>query len=161
MKYLIAVFILLVAGMSSAQAERDDHSDSMRQVRERMAKIANKLEFSEEQRAETRALLRESFADIRVIREEMGTNMEAIKELSDDSNFDADSLATLANAQGDLFAQQLEIRFATRAAFNDILTDEQRERLGGLKEERNDRKEFLREQRRERREHFRESTDGV
>ena len=83
MKHLILVVILLMAGMSSAQAQRDERPDASGKMKERILRIADKLEFSQDQRLETRQLLQGSFADIKVIREEMGTNRGAMKSLAE------------------------------------------------------------------------------
>ena len=161
MRYILLLAILIFAGIGTAQAQHDQNPDAMHNVKERILRIAEKLEFNDDQRAETRALLQDSFADLKVIKEEMGANMEAIKALAEDPDYDADSVAELARSQGELFAQQLEIRMATRVAFHEILTDEQKARLEAFKDQREERKDFLRDQRRERREHCRQDRKGA
>lgn len=128
----------------------------VREVRARILKMADKLEFSREQRAATREMLQGTFADLKEIREAMKVNNEVLKSIVEDADYDADAVADLARAQGELFARQMVIRATTRAAFNDILTDDQKTRLAELKAVRDDRGNFLKEQSRARREYFRE-----
>lgn len=156
MKQVILVVIVLVAGMSSAQAQHGRHADAPRDMKAHMHSLANKLGFSDDQKAEARELLQGSFTDLKVIREEMRANRDAMKTLIEDSGYDADAVAELSRLQGELFAQQLEIRLATRAAFNDILSDDQRARLAEFKAKRSDRRAFLRQQRMERHRYFRD-----
>ncbi len=126
------------------------------EVRARILKMADKLEFSREQRAATREMLQGTFADLKEIGEAMKVNNEVLKSIVEDADYDADAVADLARAQGELFARQMVIRATTRAAFNDILTDDQKTRLAELKAVRDDRRNFLKEQSRARREYFRE-----
>ncbi len=155
MKYPLLVFVLLFAGMSSVQAQQDRRPGAGHNVKERILRIADKLEFSDEQRAETRELLQGTFADLQQIRGEMRANKETMKTMVEASGYDADAVAELSRVQGELFAQQLAIGISTRAAFNNILTDDQKARLEEFKAQREDRREFLREQGIERREYFR------
>ena len=103
----------------------------------RMEFIADELELTEEQREAIRASIDVAVSDARPVLEAMRDNREALREAGDPESYDAATVAALAETQGDLVAELILLKTATRAEVFGVLTPEQVEAI----EERRSRRE--------------------
>lgn len=94
-----------------------------------MERLAKRLDLSEEQRAQTKAISNK-YRDMKVdLRDRMRQNRSELRELTRQADFDESAIRRLAEKQGDLKAEMIVLRARQRADLGTILTGEQRARL--------------------------------
>ena len=94
-----------------------------------LARLADRLNMTEQQRAEVEAVLDESRQRMVKLREQMRENRVQLRELSGKTDFDEAAVRSIADKQGDLKAETIVLRARQRHATKAVLTDEQRAQL--------------------------------
>jgi len=90
------------------------------------ARMALKLQLTEEQREEINAIHEAARELKEPVVEELVINRQAIKELIKVDPYEAAAVGVLATAQGELYSQLVLIRANAKAAVYGLLTDEQK-----------------------------------
>ena len=106
----------------------------------RMEIIADELGLTEEQRDAIRATVDTAVSDARPVLEAMRDNRQALREAGDPESYDPATVAALAETQGDLVAELIQLKTATRADVFGILTPEQVEAIEDLRSRRDHRR---------------------
>ena len=156
-KVLITIIAaLLMAGTGSVFAQApDDGSDKYGPERKRqhhqrgmqvkpaldqLMRALRQLDLSDEQKANTRAILEVMKAEIHPIMLEMKAGQEQLRELIKSSDFDENTVRELANQEGDLTAERIMITSQALSRVIGELTDEQRTELDAIATRRNERR---------------------
>jgi len=112
-----------------------------------MKRMAKKLELTDAQIEQMKATREAQKVDNQALREEMKTLRTAMRNV--DAS-DKDAVEALAKTKGELAEKMFIARSAARAAFEAILTDEQKSKMAKMKAERKARKEERMQKRMER-----------
>lgn len=100
-----------------------------------LERMADKLELTPEQRTSINAVVEKSKPRMAGIREKMGENRKALRELSRDGKIDMARVEALAREKGTLVADMTIERTRMRGDIRAILTDAQREKLKQIREQ--------------------------
>jgi len=112
-----------------------------------MKRMAKKLDLSDDQITQMKATREAQKVDNQALREEMKA-LRTVMQNVDAS--DTDAVAALAKTKGELAEKMFIARSAARAAFEAILTDEQKAKMAEMKAERKARREARKQKRMER-----------
>lgn len=132
----------LIAGLASAQPGSADaqgwegKADQGKHHAKRMAKVAKRLDLSDEQQAQWQAMHEEFRTQTQGLRDEMQRNRQALREQSQQGDYDADAIEELAKQRGDLVEQLTVAKAEHRASLKSILNDEQIEQMQEFKDKR-------------------------
>jgi Spy/CpxP family protein refolding chaperone len=145
---VISALFLSATGMAMAQdtgeaAGKKNHrhqrgNQAMPAV-EKLSRALRKLDLSDEQKTSIHAIFKQVRADIRPLVKETKAERKQLKVLTMASEYDAPTIAAIAQKEGDLLAQR---RMLTSKAFADALgylTEEQRTQLDTMIAEREQR----------------------
>lgn len=101
---------------------------------EDLKQAVQKLDLTDEQKQKIRDVMASSDPKFQDAMKKAEANNKQLRELCGDK-YDATKVATLADAQGKLVAQAIELRLQVRHQIYEILTPEQREKIKKLREE--------------------------
>ena len=137
---------LLVSGVSAAKgADVDGMSE---QMVERMThkmhgqsfkKMARKLDFTDEQKAQAKVIKSESKAQMAALKPALKAYRQQVKALMSADNFDKEAFSKLHESNQDIFAAQALIKAQTKFKIKSLLTTEQKEKMATLKSQRKQR----------------------
>jgi Spy/CpxP family protein refolding chaperone len=99
-----------------------------------LERLADRLDMTEQQRADTKAILDDSRQQMVKLREQMRENRVQLKNLAGKTDFDEAAVRSIADKQGDLKANMIVLRARQRHAMKAVLTDEQRVQLDDMRE---------------------------
>jgi Spy/CpxP family protein refolding chaperone len=102
----------------------------------RLERLAARLDMTEAQRAEVRAIFEGSRDEMVALREQMKANRTDIRELMYSGDFDEAAVRRIAAEQGDLKAEMIVLRARQRAEMRAVLTDEQISQLEQMRQRR-------------------------
>jgi len=156
-KFLITIIAtVLMAGTGSVFAQNPDdgseksghqknrlhHQRGMRDTPalDQLMRALRRLDLSDEQKANTRAILEVMKAEIHPIMAEMKAGQSELKELIQSTDFDEDAIRVLAEEAGDLTAERIMITSLAMSRVMDELTDEQRAELDAMTAERKEKR---------------------
>ena len=94
-----------------------------------LERLASRLDMTEQQRAEIKAILDDSRQQMVKLREQMRENRGQLRELVGQAGFDEAAVRSIADNQGDLKAETIVLRARQRHEMRAVLTDEQRVQL--------------------------------
>lgn len=100
-----------------------------------LERMADRLELTPEQRTSINAVVEKSKPRMAGIREKMGENRKALRELSHDGKADMAKVEALAREKGALVADMTIERTRMSGDIRAILTDAQREKLKQIREQ--------------------------
>ncbi|MEN8126790.1 MAG: Spy/CpxP family protein refolding chaperone [Planctomycetota bacterium] len=109
-----------------------------------LGRLADKLELTEEQRAEIKAIMEGTQPEAQEAREAVGEAMKALHEATADGT-EAEIVAA-GKAVGDAMTEQALLRAATMKQIKEVLTDEQLAKFEELKAEMRERMQQRREE---------------
>lgn len=119
---LLALFALpLAATANQHQGEEGDHS-------RHMERMADKLELTEDQRAEWSTLHEDHHPRMKELKQQMREQRKALRNASE-GGFDEAAAEAAARRLGDLVAESSLERARMHAQLNDILTEEQQAKV--------------------------------
>ena len=96
---------------------------------ERIERMAERLDLSDEQRDAIRAIVDKARPSFREYGDNLRDNREKLRELAQTENADQTAIRTLADAQGDTMADMIVLRTDVMREVRAVLTPEQREEL--------------------------------
>jgi len=94
-----------------------------------LERLADRLDMTEQQRAEIKAMLDDSRQQMANLREQMRENRIQLRDLAGKTDFDETAVRSIADEQGDLKAETIVLRARQRHEMKAVLTDEQRVQL--------------------------------
>lgn len=100
----------------------------------KLDRMAERLNASDEQRAQIRAIAEGSRGKMDQLRGEMRTNRSQLKELIRQTPLDKAAVRGIAEKQGDLKTEMIVLRAQQRSEIKAVLTDDQRARLEQMRE---------------------------
>lgn len=119
---LLALFALPLAATANQHKDKDgDHS-------RHMERMADKLELTEDQRAEWTALHENHHPRMKELKQQMREQRKALRSASE-GGFDEAAAEAAADRLGDLVAESSLERARMHAQLNDILTEEQQAKV--------------------------------
>ena len=135
LKTILATTFLMSAGMAFAQ--NNDNGPGQRGQRgmqgmpavENMMRALHRLDLSDEQQANVRAVMQDMKTEIRPLMDEMRTGHMQLRELIKADKYDDDAVAALAAREGDRVAERMVITSRALSEVYGYLTDEQRAEL--------------------------------
>ena len=104
-----------------------------------LERLAYRLNMTEEQRAEAKAILDDSRQQMVELRDRMRANRDQIRDLTLQPDFDEAAVRSVADEQGDLKAEMIVLRARQRSEMKAVLTEEQRARLNEMRKEKRQR----------------------
>lgn len=96
---------------------------------EHMTRAIHRLDISDQQQADIRAVMQEMKTEVRPIMEEMKASHLQLRELIKADKYDEDAVAELAAREGNLAAERMVITSRALSEVYGYLTDEQRAEL--------------------------------
>lgn len=90
-----------------------------------LERLADRLDMTEEQRAEIKVILDDAREQMVELREQIRENRVELRELTGQAEFDEVAVRSLADKQGDLKAEAIVLRARQRHDMKAVLTDEQ------------------------------------
>ena len=162
-KYLITIIAtLLIASTGSVFAQGPDgrpgnkgherkshhHQRGMQATPalDQLMRALRRLDLSDEQKANTRAILEVMKAEIHPIMAEIKAGQDELKELIQSTAFDEDAIRALAEKEGDLTAERVMITSLALSRVMGELTEEQRTKLATMAAERREKRSAKRNQ---------------
>lgn len=121
------------AGQSMAPGKRDGGRGP------NLERLADRLNMTEQQRAEVKAVVDDSRQQMVKLREQMRENRAQLRGLAGTTAFDETAVRSIADRQGDLKAETIVLRARQRHAMRAVLTDEQRVQLDDMWQRKNNR----------------------
>lgn len=100
----------------------------------RLERLASRLNMSDEQRAEVKAIMEDSRDEMVALRKQMRANRADIRDLARQDAFDEAALRRIADAQGELTAEMIVLRVRQRAEMRSVLSEEQIAQLDKMRE---------------------------
>ncbi len=94
-----------------------------------LERLAGRLNMTEQQRAEVKAVLDDTRQQMVKLREQMRDNRAQLRDLAGKTDFDEAAVRGIADKQGDLKAETIVLRVRQRHEMTAVLTDEQRVQL--------------------------------
>ena len=94
-----------------------------------LERLADRLNMTEQQRAEVKAVLDDTRQQMVKLREQMRDNRAQLRDLAGKTDFDEAAVRSIADKQGDLNAETIVLRARQRHEMKAVLTDEQRVQL--------------------------------
>lgn len=94
-----------------------------------LERLADRLDMTEQQRADTKAILDDSRQQMVKLRDQMRENRGQLRDLAGQADFDEAAVRSIADKQGDLKAETMLLRARQRHEMRVVLTDEQRVQL--------------------------------
>lgn len=153
--YLIPALVLAGSIALTGQSLAEDHGagyhdqDSGHQMSEhRVKKLARKLDLSDEQQEEMKALNEAHRSNTKELRKAMRGNRKALAEQGKADSFNSTEVERLAEQKGDLVRQLTVAKMEHRHAVAQLLNDEQRAKLKEMKQQRKERKKDRKSKRR-------------
>jgi Spy/CpxP family protein refolding chaperone len=104
-----------------------------------LERLADRLDMTEQQRAEVKAILDDSRQQMVKLREQIRENRTQLRELTGQDEFDEAAVRSIADNQGDLKAETIVLRARQRHEMKAVLTDEQRVQLDEMWKRKNHR----------------------
>lgn len=120
----------------NAKGHHGPHGHHQGRTKFFLARMADRLELSSEQRASVSAAVEKSKPQVVDIKEKMRANRKALRELGRDGKFDRDQVQALAREQGNLVTSMIIERSVMRNDIREVLTNTQREQLKQMREKR-------------------------
>jgi len=105
-------------------------------MEQRMQRMMRHLDLSEEQTSKVKAVFESNKAQLSALRSEMKSNRMALRANMHADTQDMVAIETLAKKQGELKTQKILIKAKIKSAINNILSNEQREKMKTLREKR-------------------------
>ena len=155
LKTILAVTFLMFAGVSFAQdtgygpgKPGQHHQRGMQGMPavDNMMRAIRRLDISDEQQADIRAVMQEMKTDVGPIMEEMKAGHLQLRELIKADEYDEGAVAGLAAKEGVLAAERMVITSRALSEVYGYLTDEQRAELEEMAEQRTERRSEKRKQ---------------
>ena len=152
---IIAAVLMASTGSTFAQdsnngpeKKRQHHQRGMltTPALDQLMRALRKLDLSDEQKANTRAILEVMKAEIHPIVLEMKAGQKQLGELIRSPGFDESAIRALADEEGDLTAERIMITSLALSRVMGELTDEQRAELESMAAQRNERRSEKRRQ---------------
>ena len=100
----------------------------------KLERLAERLDLTDEQRAQVKGIIENSQQQMLALREEMRANRDEIKALIRQDGYDERAVRRVANDQGDHLAELIMLRTRQRAEIADVLTDTQLAQLDAMRE---------------------------
>jgi protein CpxP len=104
-----------------------------------LERLADRLDMTEQQRAEIKTMLDDSRQQMKGLREQMRANRAQLRDLTQQAEFDEAAVRNVADEQGDLKAEMIVLRARQRHEMKAVLTDEQRVKLDEMWQRKNHR----------------------
>jgi protein CpxP len=125
-------------GNNRPEKKRPQHHRDMQAtpVLDHLMHALRQLDLSDEQKANTRAILEVMKAEIHPITMEMRAGQQLLKQLIKSPDFDEEAVSALAQKEGDLTAERIMITSLAMSRVMAELTDEQRAELDAMGERR-------------------------
>lgn len=101
-----------------------------------LERLADRLDMTEQQRADTKAILDDSRQQMVKLRDQMRENRGKLRDLAGTTDFNEAAVRSIADKQGDLKAETIVLRARQRHAMQAVLTDEQRVQLDEMRKHR-------------------------
>jgi Spy/CpxP family protein refolding chaperone len=94
-----------------------------------LERLADRLDMTEQQRAEIKVMFDDSRQQMANLREQIRENRTQLRELAGQAEFDEAAVRSIAERQGDLKAETIVLRARQRHEMKAVLTDDQRVQL--------------------------------
>jgi len=134
---------LILAGASSAYANKDEHSDRNGCTKHqkwsgaehyhggfgKMKRVLHHLDLSNDQQSEIEDIMTAKKPQMKAIHQQMKEGREAVHALSNSTSYDAEAVSNIANDQANLMVQAIVLHAETKADIFKVLTPEQRQQL--------------------------------
>jgi len=146
LKCVLAASFLMSAGTTIAQdnefgpGQRGPRGMQGMPAVENMMRAIRRLDISDEQQANIRAVMQEMKTEIKPIMEETKAGHLQLKELVKADEYDENAVAGLAAKEGDLVAERMVITSRALSEVYGYLTDEQRAELEEMAAQRMERR---------------------
>jgi len=152
LKFILAATFLMSSGTTFAQGtgkpgQRGPRGAQGMPAVEQMMRAIQRLDTSDEQKADIRDVLQKMKTEVAPILEEMKDGQLQLRELIKADEYDENTVAGLAAKEGDLAAERMVI---TSRAFSEVygyLTEDQRSELENMAAQRMERRSGKRKQR--------------
>jgi periplasmic protein CpxP/Spy len=142
-KALIVFLVMAVVGLGAvfifAQKGRRDGFGKMGFGGRGFERIAQKLNLTDEQKTQVKAILEDSKTRIKPLMEGLKENRKQAENLGFDGSFNEEQVTQIANTQADAMKQLFIEKEKTKAQIFAILTPEQRAEAAKMKEQFKDR----------------------
>lgn len=122
-KILIVAILLTGSAFTAAGAIASPGRVDFGEVR--LERMAERLQLSEVQLSQIRAIVDEARPGLRAYRDQLRDNRQQLRELDETDSADDNALRTLADEQGDLIADMIVARSQMQRAIRAVLTPEQ------------------------------------
>jgi len=130
------VFALVAIGTVFALAQRGDKGKHGRGFEHRgFERMAKKLNLTDTQKEQVKQITEASRAKVKPLKESMRANRQQLKSLTENGQFDAAQVQTIANQQGSIAAQIIVEKERAKWEIFQILTVEQKTQAKELKEQ--------------------------
>jgi Spy/CpxP family protein refolding chaperone len=96
-------------------------------------RLADRLNMTDEQRAEVEAIQREARQQMVVLKDRMKANRSQIRDLVGSEDYDENAVRRVAGEQGDLRAEVIMLRARMRQDMKRVLNDDQLAQLDSLR----------------------------
>lgn len=142
-------FLILAAGlfinMSHASPEPRDHGmhykkDGVSEYKKGHDWWLNKLDLTEEQRQQIKAISDEIKPQLKEKKAELRDISMQIRGLATSDNYDEGQVNELADRKGDIVADLTRLKASKKARVHALLTPEQKEKLADLKQKKKDKR---------------------
>lgn len=143
---LMAAVMVGEGNLSFAAGDTPDGPPVNEQVLQKkfFQKMATRLNLTDAQKTQIKALFKEAAAQTRPIREQQLNNRRQLRQLVEADSFNEAAVKTLADEQGTLYAQLLVVRTRLMHQVNQVLTPEQREQAKRMRADMMNRKKLHR-----------------
>ena len=128
-----------MSGMSGMHGMMGLFGGDIEQMVERLSRVAEKLELSDQQMEQVFAVTDAARDELRDLALQMHDNHQALREAAEFENYDADVIAELAVIQGELTTRMIVFHSQMRVEIMAIFSPEQRAKMARFKERRRDR----------------------
>jgi len=133
---LLVTTVLFVAGCAGTFAQRGGPPEGMGGMGagHMPGRMFRNLDLTEQQRADIKKIMETERSIMQPVHQQLRENREALQAATKDGQFNEGEVTKLADKQGDLMAQMIVSRERVQAQIWQILTPEQREKLGQWRE---------------------------
>ena len=125
-RVIITIFAGLLLTGSALGQEFDRPGNGMPSPEQRLERMIEHLELSDAQISQVDELVDSQREEMRTVSRALRSNRDALQALMRNEDYDPTVISTLAQEQGGLVAQQIELRAAMHAGLMSILTEEQK-----------------------------------
>lgn len=128
-KLMMALMLMAGAGIAVAATGHGEHHRGKHDPAAMMQKMAERLELSEQQTEQVRAVMNEVHPRMQAAHANLRQSRAALQELSTAAAFDATAIRAAADAHGAALADMMVLRAEMRHRIGQELTEEQRARM--------------------------------